>query len=277
VPLVLSAFAGLFLNVGDRYILKYLTDAETVGVYGWATRLGGAINMLFVQSFQLAFTVIGLKTIGTGDRSLYRRTFRHYTIWTGWAVLGLSLLSYDLTLLLVELFGVDPYYLQADIMVLPVALGFMGYGVYIVVNNVLYATNLTHIIGLNVLTAAAANLVLNFALIPLLGALGAALATTLSYGVLALLTARIAEKQIHVGYPWRILVIVIVLVVGLYLPGYLTTSWETFPRLSLRLLLISMYIPLILITGLYGREDLQKGMKWIRDAREGNTGGGEES
>ena len=274
VPLVLSAFAGLFLNVGDRYILKYLTDAETVGVYGWATRLGGAINMFFVQSFQLAFTVIGLKTIGIGNRSLYRRTFRHYTIWTGWAVLGLSLLSYDLTLLLVELFGVDPYYLQADVMVLPVALGFMGYGVYIVVNNVLYATNLTHIIGLNVVTAATANLVLNFALIPYLGALGAALATTLSYGLLALLTALIAEKQIHVGYPWRILVIVVVLVIGLYVPGYMTTYWETLPRLSLRLFLIGIYIPLILITGLYGREDLQKGIEWIRDARESKGGGG---
>ncbi len=268
-PLVLSAFAGLLLNVGDRYILKYLTDAETVGMYGWASRLGGAINMLFVQSFQLTFTVIGLKTIGAGNRSLYRRTFRHYTIWTGWAVLGLSLLSYDLTLLLVELFGVDPFYLQADVMVLPIALGFMGYGVYIVVNNVLYATNLTHVISLNVATAAAANVALNFALIPYLGAYGAALATTASYALLAGLSARIAEKQIHVGYPWRILVIVLALIISLYIAGYFTTAWDAVPRLIFRTFLIASYIPLVLLSGLYTRQDIQKGADWIRSYRSG--------
>lgn len=267
VPLVLSAFAGLFLNVGDRYILKYLTDAETVGLYGWASRLGGTINMLFVQSFQLAFTVIGLKTVGTGDRSLHRRTFRHYTIWTGWAVLGLSLLAYDATLLLVNLFGVDPFYLEADVMVLPIALGFMCYGVYIVVNNILYATNLTHVISLNVLGAATLNVALNFALIPVMGAYGAALATTLSYAALAAMSARVAEGRIHVGYPWRILAIVLILVVALYVPAYRSTDWATLPRLGLRIVLILAYLPLVWMTGLYTRGDVQKGLDWLRAYR----------
>ncbi len=267
VPLILSSFAGLFLNVGDRYILKYLTDAETVGLYGWASRLGGTINMLFVQSFQLAFTVIGLKTVGVGDQSLHRRSFRHYAVWTGWAVLGLSLLSYDATLLLVNLFGVDPFYLEADVMVLPIALGFMGYGVYFVVNNILYATDLTHIISLNVLAAATLNLALNFALIPLMGAYGAAVATTLSYAALAGLSARVAERRIHVGYPWRILVIVVVMIMALYVPAYLTTGWATVPRLGLRLLLILAYVPLVWITGLYTREDLEKGRALFRAQR----------
>lgn len=270
VPLVLSAFAGLFLNVGDRYILKYLTDAETVGLYGWASRLGGTINMLFVQSFQLAFTVIGLKTVGSGDQTLHRRTFRHYTVWTGWAVLGLSLLAYDGTLLLVELFGVDPLYLDADVMVLPIALGFMGYGVYIVVNNILYATDLTHVISLNVAAAATLNVALNFALIPFMGAYGAAVATTLSYAALAGLSARVAEGRIHVGYPWRVLVIVLVMIITLYIPAYLTTELETLPRLGLRLVLILAYIPLVWMTGLYTRDDFEKGRALLR--RRGGSG-----
>lgn len=273
IPLVLSAFAGLLLNVGDRYILKVLTDAESVGLYGWASRLGGTINMLFVQSFQLAFTVIGLKTIGTGDRSLYRRTFRHYTIWTGWAVLGLSLLAYDLTLLLVEIFDIDPYYLGADVMVLPIALGFMGYGVYIVVNNVLYATNLTHVISMNVAVAAGVNVALNFALIPFMGALGAAIATALSYALLAGLSARIAERKIRVGYPWRILGIVIGIVLALYLVGRIGVDWEPWPRLALRAALIAAYLPLILASGLYTREDIRKGIQWLRGWRRGLIGG----
>ncbi len=259
VPLVLSAFAGLFLNVGDRYILKWLTDAETVGVYGWASRLGGVINMLFVQSFQLAFTVIGLKTVGSGDLNLHRRTFRHYAVWTGWAVLGLSLLTYDLTLLLSEAFNVDPFYLQADTMVLPIALGFLGYGIYIVVNNILYATELTHVIGMNVLIAAGVNALLNVLMIPFLGAFGAAIATAASYALLAWLSARIAEKQIHVGYPWRIVWIIVSTIVVLWALGLQTTDWPTVSRLAARGALISLYVPIVYLAGVYTRADLEKG------------------
>lgn len=259
IPLVLSAFAGLFLNVGDRYILKWLTNAEIVGVYGWASRLGGIINMLFVQSFQLAFTVIGLKTVGAGDLSLHRRTFRHYTVWTGWAVLGVSLLAYDLTLFLSEAFGVDPYYLNADVMVLPIALGFMGYGIYIVVNNILYATELTHLISMNVLIAAVTNAALNVAMIPFFGPLGAALATAVAYGLLAFLSARIAERQIHVGYPWRIVWVIGGMIVLLWAAGLPTTDWPALPRLAVRFGLIALYVPLVYVFGVYTREDLEKG------------------
>jgi O-antigen/teichoic acid export membrane protein len=264
VPMVLSAFAGLFLNVGDRYILKWLTDAETVGLYGWAARLGGVINMLFVQSFQLAFTVIGLKTVGAGDRTLHRRTFRHFTIWTGWAVLGLSLLSYDLTFFLSEEFGVDAYYLRADVMVLPIALGFLAYGVYVVVNNILYATELTHLISMNVLLAAAANAGMNVLMIPYLGAYGAALATTMAYLMLALLSARIAERRIHVGYPWRVLWIVAGIIVVLWLVAYPSTGWGVGWRLVIRSVLIVAYVPLVLLFDLYSREDVVKGLRVLR-------------
>ena len=264
VPLVLSAFAGLFLNVGDRYILKWLTDAETVGVYGWAARLGGVINMLFVQSFQLAFTVIGLKTVGKGDLNLHRRTFRHYAVWTGWAVLGLSLLSYDLTLLLSTVFNVNPFYLRADPLVFPIALGFLGYGLYIVVNNILYATELTHVISLNVLVAALTNAVLNVLMIPFLGASGAAWATVASYALLAWLSARVAERRIHVGYPWRIVWIIAGVVTLLWGVGLLTTEWPTAARLAIRAALIALYVPIIYLTGVYTRADLEKGRELLR-------------
>jgi O-antigen/teichoic acid export membrane protein len=265
IPLVLSSFAGLFLNVGDRFILKLFTDAEVVGIYGWAARLGGVINMLIVQSFQLAFLVIGLKTVGTGDRSLHRRTFRHYTIWTGWAVLGLSLLAYDLTLMLVQVFDVDPHYLDAHTMVLPVALGFMGYGLYIVVNNVLYATEMTHVISINVVIAAITNAVLNVLMIPSLGAYGAALATALSYALLAGLSAWIAERRIWIGYSWKTVAVVLAVVVALYAIGHMTTPWPALPRVSARLGLLVLYVPLIWWAGLYTKVDLEKARDLVRD------------
>ena len=261
-PLVLASLASWFLNAGDRYLLKALDDADGVALYNWAASLGGVLNMLFVQSFQLAFAVLGLKTLGAGDVSLHRRTFRHYVIWTGWAVLGLSLLTYDGMVLLIEAFGVDPFYLGADLLVLPLALGFMAYGIYIVVNNVLYATGHTKAIGANVALAAGLNAGLNVALIPVLGPLGAALTTLVSYAVLAALSARIARGKVHVDYDGRVLVVAVALVVGLYAAAWPSRAWPVWGRLPFRIAAILAYLPLLVAFRLYTWDEVRLG--WDR-------------
>ena len=258
-PLVLASLAGWFLNAGDRYLLKWLDGITSAGLYNWAANLAGVLNMLFVQSFQLAFAVLGLKTLGAGDISLHRRTFRHYVIWTGWAVLGLALLTFDLMVLLIEGFGVNPSYLAADRLVLPLALGFMAYGIYVVVNNVLYATGHTGAIGANVALAAVLNAALNVALIPVLGPLGAALTTLLSYAVLAGLSARIAQRKVHVDYDGRVLVVVVALVVGLYALMWPSRAWPAYWRLPLRLAAILAYLPLLVAFRLYTWDEVRLG------------------
>ena len=260
-PLVLASLAGWFLNAGDRYLLKWLVDIEVVGIYDWAARISGVLNMLFVQSFQLAFSVLGLKTLGAGDVSLHRRTFRHYVIWTGWAVLGLSLFTFDAMTVLVEGFDINPDYLEADRLVLPLALGFMAYGIYVVVNNVLYATGHTKVIGVNVALAAVLNAGLNIALIPVLGALGAALTTLFSYAVLAGLSARIATGKVHINYDGRVLFVVLLLVVGLYGLMWPSRDWSMALRLPLRLGAILAYLPLLVVFRLYTWEEVRLGWR----------------
>lgn len=260
-PLVLAGLSSWFLMAGDRYVLKLFVDADTIGLYEWASRISSTLKMLLVDSFQLAFAVAGLKQLGTGDVSLHRRTFRHYVIGTGWAVLALSLLAYDLNGVLVRGFGAAPHYLNSSPLVFPLALGFMAFGVYVVVNNVLYATGHTKAIGANVALAAALNAALNVALIPVLGALGAALTTLFSYAVLAGLSARIAKGKVHVDYDWRVLVVVVVLVVGLYGIMWPSRAWPVYARLPLRLAAILAYLPLLLAFRLYTWEEVRLGWR----------------
>ena len=228
VPLVLAGLASLFMNIGDRYLLKALTDAATVGVYDWAARLAGVLNMLFVNSFQLAFGVLGLKVLATKEEgvSVYRRTFRHFVIWTGWCVLGLSLLAYDFTALVSS----KEAYLAADVLVLPLALGFMAFGVYYIMVNVLFTGGKTLVLAGRVFFSAVFNAVLNVVLIPPLGALGSAVATTAAYFALMGLAARAARRQLVVDYAWGKLVVVVGLVVALYAAGLPTADWPRAPH-----------------------------------------------
>jgi O-antigen/teichoic acid export membrane protein len=259
-PLTFAGLANVLLNTGDRFLLDAFDGAEAVAVYGLAQKFGGLVNMLFVQSFSMAFAVLGLKALGSLDAdaegevgNLHRRTFRHFAVLTGWGVLGVSLLAFDVTAWV----SPNPAYLTADPLILPIALGFMGYGVYYIMMNVLYAAAQTGRIAGNVLGAALFNLALNAALIPLLGAMGAALATLASYGALAAATAWQARRAVAIAFPWHALVVVLALVVGLWALGQPALAWAQGARLGWRVALIAAYPLLVLSTGVYSRDELR--------------------
>jgi O-antigen/teichoic acid export membrane protein len=259
-PLTFAGLANVLLNTGDRFVLEAFDGAEAVAVYGLAQKFGGLVNMLFVQSFSMAFAVLGLKALGSlaadagGEvGGLHRRTFRHFAVLTGWGVLGVSLLAFDVTAWV----SPNPAYLDADPLILPVAFGFMAYGIYYIMMNVLYATAQTGRIAGNVLGAAVGNLALNVALIPVLGAMGAALATLVSYAGLAAVTAWQARRAVAISFPWVVPAVVLALVTGLWALGQPALGWTQPVRLGWRLALIAAYPALVLIAGVYSRDELR--------------------
>ena len=257
VPLIASGLAGRFLNLGDRYLIIYLLSAEANAPYGWAARFGGVVNTLLVQSFVLAFTVLGMKSLDeTGRPDLHRQAFRHLAALAGWVVLGLGLFVVDVSRLLTD----NPAYIETEGLVVLVAGGFGFYGLYYVAVNVLYAAGRTRVVAASVGAAAVLNLALNLVLIPTVGVAGAALATLVSYAALAVGTARLAQATMAVDYPWRALVAVSALTVGLWLVGTATADWSTAARLAARAGLALAYLPGLVLLGVYDRGDLRRGL-----------------
>ncbi len=260
-PIALAGFATLFLNMGDRYLLRWLAGAESVAVYGWAAKFSGMLNMLFVQSFQMAFAVIGLKKLSaSADLDFFRRTFRHYTLWTGWAVLALSLLAYDVTRLL----SGTPAYLSVETLTFPIAAGFLFYGLYYILTNVLFAREYTRPLPVLVLTAALFNILLNLLLIPSMGALGAAVATFFSYALLTALVAVLIARRWGEAFPWSVPLRVFLLITGIFLLGHLSVDWSPVSRLLLRLGLIVLYPLALMVMGLLSRREIAPLLEQIR-------------
>lgn len=252
-PLAMVGVALPILHVGDRYMLEWLSTTEELAVYGWAARLSGVLNMLVVQSFQLAFLVVGLKALGgTEGPALHRRAFRHYTIWTGYVVLGLSLLSHDATVLLAS----DNRYLAAAPQVLPLSLGFLAYGFYTISVNVIYARGRVYIVALSVTMAALVNIAINLFLIPRMGGMGAAIATLVAYAFLALVVSWAAQRHMRTTFPWRALATVLALVLLLWMAAMPALEWTTGVRLAWLALLIASYPVLVVLTGVYRRKEI---------------------
>ena len=251
-PLIASGLAARFLNLGDRYIIVRLLGAEAAAPYEWAARFGGVVNTFLVQSFVLAFTVLGLKALDeTGSPDLHRQAFRHFAALAGWLVLGLGLFTGDVSRLLTSV----PAYIDTETLVVLIAGGFAFYGLYYVGVNVLYAAGRTQAVAASVGGAAVLNLVLNLALIPFVGIVGAAVATLVSYAVLAVVTARMAEASTPAAYPWRAIAMVVALTAGLWTLGVPSAGWAAAPRLALRVGLALAYLPGLFLLGVYGRAD----------------------
>lgn len=261
-PLVISGVAARFLNLGDRLLLDVFVTREAMGVYEWASRLGGVVNMMAVQGFQLAFTVLGLKAAASGDApGLQRSAFRHFAAGTGWVVLGLTLFAVDAT----RLFGGAPQYLQVEGLVLLIGGGFGIYGLYFVAVNPLLAAGRTREIALAVGGAAVLNAALNALLIPVLGIAGAAWATLVAYLALVGWTVRLSHSSLDVRYPWATLAWAAMLVVGLWVLARPTADWNLPARLAARCGIALAYLPLLRLTGIYSASDLVRGRALLRD------------
>ncbi len=261
-PLALAGIALPFLHVGDRYLLEWLADTREVAVYGWAARISGVLNMFLVQSFQLAFAVVGLKTLGSepAGAALHRRTFRHFGIWSCWLALGLSLFAFDATALLSD----NPDYLRAAMQVFPLSLGFVFYGLYAVTVNVVYASGATGTVAAGVFGAAVFNGLLNLVLIPPFGGMGAAVATLAAYALLAFMAERAAVRQQAVVFPWRSLGIALGLTLLLWLAALPSQTWSMGARLSFRSALMLSYPVLTWAVGLYSPDEVALARSWLQ-------------
>ena len=274
-PLVFANLANVFLNTGDRFVIDAFRGAEEVAVYGLAQKFGSLVYMLFVQSFSMAFAVLGLKALGNpGSReagNLHRRAFRHFAVLAGWGALGVSVLALDVTVLLSS----NPAYQDAEPLILPIALGFVAYGLYYIAMNVLYAAKQTGRIAGYVVGTAVLNLALNLALVPFLGAMGAALATLLSYAGLAAVTAWRARQLVEVAFPWWALGSVVLIVAGLWALAQPSYAWDVPQRIAWRLGLVALYPALVLAAGVYTRSEVRAVVGQLRGFGRGREHGPE--
>jgi len=148
--------------------------------------------------------------------------------------------------------------------VLPIALGFMAYGLYFIVVNVLYAVEETKRVSAGVVGAAIGNALLNLLLIPLLGALGAALATVLSFLGLAFYADRTARRYVRIRYPWYVPAVASLLAVGLWFVAQPSLAWSVPVRLAWRVGLLGLYAGGLVLSGVYRPQELRVAWGYVR-------------
>ena len=195
VPLIPHALGYWAINAQDRFFISRMCGIESVGYYSVAYRLCSVFPLVTAAVLSAFSPYIYKKTLEPDDkRGIVRFTY----LYLG-AVTILLLLFIFLVIPIVPWLLGESYAASVDYM--PWIAGAYALGAVRDMSvGYLFRTNRNRMIGAITLLAAVLNAVLNWLLIHAMGARGAAVATTVSFGVIALVTTWYGLRAVPM--PW---------------------------------------------------------------------------
>ena len=211
--------AGLFamaMEVADRYILKLLTDLETVGIYNAGYKIG-VLMLLIVNGFNMGWQPYFLEKNFDSRNKIYPRINSIVLAILGFVWISLLFWADDLiktSFFGITFFGPDFF---GSLNIIPwIGLSYFFYGFYHLQTPGVFLKNRPKYAAWTRLFGAFSNIGLCFLLIPIYGAIGAAYATCISFGIMAFSMFCINRYLIFVKLESKSLFIIFLLLIISY-------------------------------------------------------------
>jgi O-antigen/teichoic acid export membrane protein len=222
LPVLLLQCGWWVLDASDRFILRAYTSLAIVAVYSVGYAIG-RILIMFSQAINQAWTPFFFQTVKE-DRPDAKEIFSYTATYFALVVCAMGGFIVVFTREAVLFFGGHTYLAAAHVTPL-VVLGAVAQSMFYVPSRGLFLQKKTHWLPLILLVGTVVNLGLNFALIPVLGMMGAAWATLAGYSATVAVTYLVSQRyyEVHyqVGRLVRILLVLVAVTVAatFYEPG----------------------------------------------------------
>ncbi len=199
-PLIAYEFGGLLLSLGDRFVIKHFLGNESVGLYSAAYNLPMYISEAVVCSIGFALTPIYVSIwVNRGaeqTRRFLSSGMKYFVMLAVPMCFGILAISRELLAVLAS-----AKYRAASHVIPYVLVGSLVYGSRHFLIAGLYLHKKTYLMTILLVGIGIANVILNVFLIPLMGIIGAALATLFSYVLLTLLITVFSFKCLRFTLP----------------------------------------------------------------------------
>jgi len=256
-PLVFTSFSAFALNFSDRFFLQHYTNVSTVGIYALGYKFGFMLSFLVVQPFDMIWSsrLYEVAKKQDGER-LFSRIFRYYGLVLVSVALGLSLIIKDVISIVAAASFLDAY------KVVPVvALAYVFQGAYRFMVGGIYLQKKTYRVGMISAVSLAANILLNFTLIPIYGAMGAAWATAISFLFMAGMAYVVSERLYTVGYQLGAFFVPVAVATGLYLIAAKISVASLALSAALKILLLACFPVALLLVGFFRKDEIRKAIE----------------
>ncbi|MHA2098411.1 MAG: oligosaccharide flippase family protein [Candidatus Kariarchaeaceae archaeon] len=265
IPLIGVGMGSLMLSSADIYLIKYYLNIDNVGIYSAAYSFGNntiaiLYTVLISASFPVVIQVFEHKGLRETSLLLTRITSIYFVLLLP-ALFGIIILSKDIVLIML------PDEFHKSMYVIPL----ISSGVFFLgMTNIIYfpftLKKKTGLILVNVSIVVIINIILNIIFIPLLGIIGAAITTLISYLIYMCINWYISMKYISFKVSWDAIwksvvassiMIISILVLGEYI------------KYSIISLLIKLVLGIIVYFGIMHmlkEYHVLNGHKYIRDS-----------
>ena len=195
-PLVLSSVAVWVSLYIDRMMINHFLTIEEVGLYGIGYRVASIVGLVMV-GFQGSLNPLVYTYYREAEthRQL-ARIFRIFLFFGLMAFIALSLAASEILR-----FMTGPSFYGSAVVVFYLVPALMLSNMYIFAPGIGIAKRTHYFVWINI-GAALLNTLLNILLIPLLGIVGAALATMLNYLVVFIIQMVLSQRLYHVPHRW---------------------------------------------------------------------------
>lgn len=254
LPYLPAGLAAIIVQVIDKPVLQYLTNVANVGIYNANYKLG-IFMMLIVSMFEYAWRPFFLNN---AREPVAKRLFSSVmTLFVGFSSIIMIFLTFfiqDIIRLPLPYHGhlIGPKYWSGVYIVPVVLFGYLLYGMYIILMAGIYIEKKTRYLPSITGLGALINIVGNFILIPLIGIMGAALVTFLSYLSMTLYIYKVSQKFYPVEFDLKkiySMIAVNILALSVFYLSYINIIPS---YISLKLLFSIIFITLIVyISGLW--------------------------
>jgi len=199
LPLIPHVLASVIIAVSDRLFIEKMVSIEEVGIYS-VGYMFGMIVMLFSDAFVKAWSPWFYKNLVSPTPNKKKRIVKYTYIY----IIGIFTLSLFISMVGIWVlpYFVDEKFYRATEYILWVSLGYAMFGVYQIFFPYLVHINKTSFLAISSTLAAIINLVLNYFLIDLYGAIGAVYATFIAFLVSATLVFLYQKR--NYSMPWSL-------------------------------------------------------------------------
>lgn len=191
VPLIANAIGFWINSASDKYVIIWSAGLSANGIYSVASKIPSVLN-IFQTIFSQAWTLSVVKDYDPEDKDGFFKST--YNLYNGAMVIICSgVILFD-KLLARIMYAKDFYTAWRYVPFLTIAIVFSSMSGYI--GGFFSAVKDSKVFAQSTLVGAAVNLVLNIIFTPLVGPIGAAVATAISFAVIWLIRLFISRKYI---------------------------------------------------------------------------------
>jgi O-antigen/teichoic acid export membrane protein len=244
LPIIPNSLAYLVVEISDKYLMRVLLDKEQLGIYSANYKFGSIILFLII-AFRTAWQPFFLKISETKDaKKVYAKVLTYYSLAGVLLVIFVTFfIEYLVAMPLLGNFTLLGESYWSGIQIIPIILtSYLFYGFYVNFTVGVFITKKTKLMVIFTGLAAIINISSNFYLMPAFGIMGAAIATLLSYFVMALSIFVANQKIYKINYEFkRIISLLILLFSVLFIYYYFN------PDIWIRIAIL-IVIPFLLFT-----------------------------